>query len=90
MRRIAAFLNFTHDRIQGRDCNGDTVRVGLYPLMVPASHGAMDMSGRSQWVVHLTKDYYFYSPYYNPQGPQIPSGYYYFGYRGGSYRPCYI
>jgi formylglycine-generating enzyme required for sulfatase activity len=86
-------LNFTDDRIKGQEiyCNKDTVRVGLYPDGA-SIYGAMDMGGNVfEWVADIYKEnYYNYGPYYNPQGPLPPNDGYYFGIRGGSYRPRYI
>lgn len=51
-------------------CEGDTSKVGSYPLG-SSPYGVMDMAGNVyEWVNDWYQvDYYSISPYYNPQGP---------------------
>lgn len=61
-------------RLQSGMCVGDTTPVGSYAVDVSPS-GVREMSGNVwNWVSDwYQEDYYFYSPYSNPQGPSGPT-----------------
>jgi len=59
------------DVVNYRACVGGTAEVGSFPLGA-SPYGVMDMSGNiMEWVNdRYAADYYTYTPYSNPQGPE--------------------
>jgi formylglycine-generating enzyme required for sulfatase activity len=74
------------DQAQYKDCGGETVPVGSYPLGA-SPFGALDMAGNAwEWVIdEWGEDYYQISPHKNPQGPEVKGPQDRRVFRGGSW-----